>query len=273
MMINTNISDHTLALFGKSADQTGDKPSITTDVTGQAASASKYAPTPSVVSPRSQSERTKDAASSYRPKLDVEMPGHYADPRAASGTGTQRASPAYDGPSYTERAAGGSLLDTVMTDLEAIKNNQLADMQAQHTAIVEAALGRSLAVGERSDDFNSHAILHRDDVALGTAASGLDFTITQATREKDYETRSGLTLEGRTESERMEEYLTRSVRTTVQLINSAIAGANEAGENGFGSNTETLPPLSAEETDELSQELMEEYRKDIASGNWKVSFR
>ena len=150
MMINTNISDHTLALFGKSAEQTGDKPTIKIDGLDQAASASKYAPTPSAVAAPSQSEGTKDAASSYRPKLDVEMPGHYADPRATSGT--DRAAPAYHGPSYPARAAGGSLLDTVMADLEAVKNNQLADMQAQHTAIVEAALGRSLAEGERSDD-------------------------------------------------------------------------------------------------------------------------
>ena len=181
------------------------------------------------------------------------MPGHYADPRAASGTGTEHAAPAYDGPSYTERAAGGSLLETVMADLETVKNNQLADMMADYTARVEATLGRSLTEGESAIDFHTHAVLHRDDFALGTDVRSMKSSLGGLSKQVsgEYEVRSGMTLEGRTEDERIAEILDREADHALQTINVSIRKANEATANGYGENTELLPTLNEAETEVL----------------------
>jgi hypothetical protein len=208
------------------------------------------------------------------------MPGHYADPRAASGTGTERAAPAYDGPSYTERAAGGSLLETVMADLEAIKNNQLADMQAQHTAVVEAALGRSLAEGEQSSDFNTNAILANEDWSLGRDMSGLGQVLRGASNSEIYDSAdihskgvvSKEYFENTTEDQRIDDHLNSIVDNQLNDMQKAIRSANDAVRAGYETGQDYLPDLSEEEMNQMRGELLSRHEEAYAAGKLTISF-
>lgn len=271
MMINTNISDHTLALFGKSTDQSGDKPTIKTDGLDQAANAAKYAPTTSASPAAPTGEGPKDTASSYRPKLDVEMPGHYIDPRAASGT--ERAAPAYDGPSYTERADGGSLLETVMADLDTIKNNQLAAMKDEFQARVEVTIGRELTEDEDVYDFHTQAIISNDDWMLGQNANSLEARLWAAEGGSTSITRAVSPMNQDLSEDELTQLVIQSrVESQILSIQTSIAMANDYSSKQAGSEDTLSPTLSDDEIQILREELLTETRSQVEQGELQISF-
>ncbi|WP_291733857.1 hypothetical protein [Leisingera sp. F5] len=271
MIINTSIGDHTLALFGAKTKNTETQLLLPNSTAVQDTA---FAPPSAPVAAAPQ----QDAPSSFRPAETSSLSGTYADPRTTTaGQAAERAAPTYEGPSYSERA-GGDLLGQVMKDMEAIRSNQLASLQEEFNTLVENAIGRELAEGEDAfDHFGAISNINTDrsGALLAGKVQGLEgaiFQVTAATKDEPFEIRSGLSLDGRTEEERIELMLSRLARGDLQSINASIRVANEAIATGHGEETDYLPPFSEEETEALRTQLLEMRREQYENGSLILTF-
>lgn len=272
MQINASLSSHTLALFGASAERS-DNPLISPDTPeAKGADATRY-----TVAARAegvgfaQVEPTpQDSASSYRPSVNPDFVNStYADPRMSSSPADNVAAAAYDGPSYTE-LAGGDLLGKVMSDLEGIKNNQLAAMKEEFQARVEATIGRELTEGEDVYDFHTQAIISNEDWQLGMDTRVMASQVGRATYGSGDVVRVGsnplMYRDDLLPEERgqmiIDDTIKGIVDGQVRAIQDVIAKANEQATSSEG----LLPTLTEDEVSELREILIAEKQEQLASG-------
>lgn len=276
MQINASLGSHTLALFGASTERS-DNPLISPD----AAEAKGTATTKYTVAARAESAglpqaepAPQDSASSYRPSINPDFVNStYADPRMSSGSANNTVAATYDGPSYTE-LAGGDLLGKVMSDLEGIRNTQLVAMKDEFQSRVEATIGRSLTEDEDLFSFATHAIMNHEDVMFGGRAQGLQNLSYFVDMDAPHSIKGGVTqeyLDNTTEEERLENLLNRVVDNQVSRIDRSIRASNQTLQE-YGVGDSLLPELTDEELVTLREQLLEQRRKDIASGDLILSF-
>lgn len=275
MQINASLGSHTLALFGASSERS-DNPLISPD----AAEAKGTAATKYTVAARAEGAglpqaelAPQDSASSYRPSINPDFVNStYTDPRMSSSPTNNAAAPAYDGPSYTE-LAGGDLLGKVMSDLDAIKNNQLAAMKEEFQARVEATIGRELTEDEDVYDFHTQAIISNDDWQLGQNANSLETRLWAAEGGSTSITRAVSPVnQGLSEDELTELVIQSRVESQILSIQTSIAMANDYSGKQAGSEATLLPTLSDDEIQTLREDLLKETRSQVEQGELQISF-
>lgn len=276
MQVNSSLNSHTLALFGATSEASEAVTITPKSNEAKGTEATKYTvATNAQPSPPAEAKpAAQDSASAYRPSVNPDFLNTYSDPRLADSTASTRVLP-YEGPSYTERA-DGDLLGKIVSDLQAVQSNQLADMMVDYTQRVEAAIGRELTEDERLISFNSHTILEHDDVMMGSKTFGLESVAAAATLSGEHRIIGGLNQEyydNTTEEERIEKVINNYVRSQIQSINAAIAGANQALAKGYGEGAgEYLPKLSEEEVEVLRSQRLEERRAEYEEGKLVIDF-
>ncbi|NIZ13478.1 hypothetical protein [Phaeobacter sp. HF9A] len=215
----------------------------------------------------------QDSASTYRPSINPDFIGTYADPRSATGATAERAPLTYEGPSYTERA-GGDLLGTVMSDLKGIRDTQLVAMKEEFQSRVEATIGRALTEDEDLFSFATHAVMDHEDVMFGGRAQGLQYMTYFVDLDEPHTFRKGITqeyLDNTTEAQREEMLLNRYVDVRVSEIDRSIKASNDTVQKyGFGDTL--LPELTDEEMATLREEVMDQTRSEVASGALILTF-
>ncbi|MBW3245855.1 hypothetical protein KUV57_24815 [Epibacterium sp. DP7N7-1] len=272
MQINASLSSHTLALFGASAERS-DNPLMSPDTPeAKGADATKY-----TVATRAEGAgfaqgepAPQDSASSYRPSINPDFVNStYADPRMSSSPADNAAAPAYDGPSYTE-LAGGDLLGKVMSDLEGIKNNQLAAMKEEFQSRVEATIGRELTEGEDVNDFHTQAIISNEDWQLGMDTRVMASKVGRAIHASgDLVTVGSNPLMYRDdlppdEREKMiiDDTIKGIVDGQVRAIQDVISNSNQLATSSEG----LLPTLTEDEVLKLRETLLAEQQERLESG-------
>lgn len=280
MQINASLGSHTLSLFGATFERPEPLTLSPETLAAQARDPAKYRevaptdPSSAIAEPAGQTGAgLKDSASAYRPSINPDfLKGIYADPRLTETGYGNAPEGVYTGPSYTERAGENGLLNTVIADIESIKTNQLAAMKEAFQARVETRIGRSLTAEENVYDFHTQAIISNEDWRLGMDTRVFESRAYDAPRLGDHDVRSSLTLENRTEEQRIEEQLQILAFVNLHSITESIRNANRAIDNGFGDPADRLPTLTEEEQAVLQQELYAVKKEAYESGQLKMSF-